>query len=614
MRKLLLLFSASLFISLTFAQIPSGYYDDAQGQSGAQLKTALYQIIKGHSVQSYTPGVWNAFATTDVKANGKVWDMYSNYEWTLGTNQCGTYSGEGSCYNREHSFPKSWFGDVSPMNTDLFHIYPTDGYVNGKRSNYPFGEVSSPSWTSTNGSKLGPNALAGYSGTVFEPIDEYKGDFARSYFYMATRYEDVISGWNSVVLDGSTYPVYTEWYLDMLISWHEQDPVSQKETDRNNAVYAIQHNRNPYIDHPEYVATVWGTASTAPNIGNVYNSPNEPASSETVTVYATITDNGTITSVTLNWGLAAGSLSNEVEMQATNNVYSAVLPAQAEGVSVYYSISAVDNDSENSSTSVYSYSVAVPAGPVVLPVFEDFEDGDLGIFSTYSVIGDNETWHRYTYTTTGNSFAKMSGYNNGTVPNEDWLMTPQIDFDSYSDESLSFKTSMNYSDATTVFNILYSDNYSGSGDPNAADWVNLTGEANLSNGNYDWVSSGKIDLSELIGENTIAFKYVCDTESETWQLDDVEIDGTAIQTGFGDNISNRSISIYPNPTKEWIQLKGDLSFADKYVIYNYLGQIEVEENLNSNDRIYTGSLKTGIYILQVKKADSSSINFRLVIQ
>lgn len=265
-----LLFLVLLSTNLLLAQIPTGYYTTADGLTGAPLKTALYNIIKGHTAVSYTPGVWNAFYTTDKKANGKVWDMYSDvpggtppYEYTLGSSQCGTYSVEGNCYNREHSFPKSWFGDVAPMNVDLFHLYPTDGKVNGQRNNYPYGTVSSPTWTSLNGSKLGPCSAPGYNGIVFEPINEYKGDLARTYFYMVTRYQDIVASWNSnaeaqPTLDGTSYPCFDSWILNVLLAWNAADPVSPKEIARNNAVYAIQHNRNPYIDHPEYVTAVWG--------------------------------------------------------------------------------------------------------------------------------------------------------------------------------------------------------------------------------------------------------------------------------------------------------------------------------------------------------------------
>ncbi|MEI6123135.1 MAG: endonuclease [Bacteroidota bacterium] len=253
------------------AQIPAGYYNSAAGLYGLPLKTALYNIIKGHTAVTYSPGVWNAYATTDVRTGNSIWDMYSDipgstppYTYTYATNQCGTYTSEGDCYNREHSIPSSWFVDADPMYTDLFHIYPTDGWVNNKRSNFPFADVGSATWTSLNGSKLGSCSDAGYTGTVFEPIDEYKGDFARSYFYMATRYENVISTWYAnateanAVLSTNSGTVFETWYIDVLLAWSNNDPVSQKEIDRNNAVYLIQHNRNPYIDHPEWILSIWG--------------------------------------------------------------------------------------------------------------------------------------------------------------------------------------------------------------------------------------------------------------------------------------------------------------------------------------------------------------------
>jgi endonuclease I len=259
----------TLLINGIKAQPPAGYYNTAAGLKGQALQLALYNIIKGHSSESYGD-LWTDFQTTDKKSNGKVWDMYSDipggtpaYEYTFGTNQCGNYSGEGDCYNREHSWPKSWFNDASPMYTDLFHLVPTDGYVNGRRSNYPFGEVGTASWTSTNGSKVGSCNFPGYSGTVFEPRDDFKGDFARNYFYMATRYENVIANWENydsngdAVMNGTAYPAFEPWVVSLLLSWHEADPVSSKETARNNAVYGIQGNRNPYIDHPEYAAFVW---------------------------------------------------------------------------------------------------------------------------------------------------------------------------------------------------------------------------------------------------------------------------------------------------------------------------------------------------------------------
>jgi hypothetical protein len=136
------------------------------------------------------------------------------------------------------------------------------------RSNYAYGEVSNPSYTTSNGSKLGPNTFGSYSGTVFEPADEYKGDLARTYFYMVTCYEDRVASWETnnsngdAMLDGTSYPCFEPWALQLLLKWHYEDPVSQKEIDRNNAIYQIQGNRNPFIDHPEYVCMIWDTCTT----------------------------------------------------------------------------------------------------------------------------------------------------------------------------------------------------------------------------------------------------------------------------------------------------------------------------------------------------------------
>lgn len=252
--------------SLSFADPPPGYYDDAAGLTGPELQTALHDIIDNHTYISYD-AVWTAFVTTDDKPGNIVWDMYSDipggtppYTYILIVDQGGSAGAEGEGYNREHSWPKSWFGgEVSPMYTDMFHIVPTDIYVNNRRGNYPYGEVNNPTWTSENGSRLGPCSYPGYSGTAFEPIDGYKGDFARNYFYMATRYLGDDGGWpGSAMADGA---VLTPWAEEMLIGWHISDPVSTKEIDRNEAVYDIQDNRNPFIDHPEYVLMVYDPTS-----------------------------------------------------------------------------------------------------------------------------------------------------------------------------------------------------------------------------------------------------------------------------------------------------------------------------------------------------------------
>jgi len=251
-----------LFLTLSLyavAQAPTGYYNAAVGKSNSALKTSLSGIVRAHAERTYT-NLWTDFQTTDKKADGKVWDMYSNCIFTFSTDQDRGSGGSVECqyYNREHSFPKSWFNDATPMFTDLFHLYPTDKYVNNQRGNYPFGETTTPSAVYVNGSKLGNSTFAGYTATVFEPVDEYKGDFARTYFYMVTAYDDIVAGWVSDQLAGNSYPALSTWSVALFLKWNNLDPISTKETTRNNAVYGIQHNRNPFIDHPELAEYIWG--------------------------------------------------------------------------------------------------------------------------------------------------------------------------------------------------------------------------------------------------------------------------------------------------------------------------------------------------------------------
>ena len=280
MKKLIL---CTVIAGFANAQAPAGYYNSANGLSGAALKTALSSIItSGHQDKGYN-GLWTGYKTTDIDKNyendGSIMDIYSErpsgtdpYKYTPGTNQCGTYSTEGNCYNREHIVPQSLFSEAAPMVSDIHFIRATDGKVNGMRSNYPFGKVGSATFTSMNGSKLGSSSSSGYSGTVFEPIDEFKGDVARMIFYFVTRYQSKLSTFSSGnMLGSSTFPGLQTWELNVLLAWHAQDPVSQAEINRNNASYTYQGNRNPFIDNPNYVNQIWGSSPGTTDPGTPTN-------------------------------------------------------------------------------------------------------------------------------------------------------------------------------------------------------------------------------------------------------------------------------------------------------------------------------------------------------
>ena len=231
----------------------SGSYYAGIDPSSATLKQDLSSLVSGCDYVSYDD-LWEVFPVTDQTDGGTVWDMYSLFEFTFGDDQCGQYGAEGDCYNREHSWPRNWTNEYGDMKSDLFHIFPTDGYVNGKRGELPYGVVDEVDWTSTNGSLVGECRFEGRDEDVFEPIDEYKGDLARAYFYVAVRFMNEDGSWlDNEMVQGADIRVEAE---AMLRQWHLDDPVSQKELDRNDAVESIQDNRNPFVDHPEWVCAI----------------------------------------------------------------------------------------------------------------------------------------------------------------------------------------------------------------------------------------------------------------------------------------------------------------------------------------------------------------------
>ncbi len=260
--KRLTTIAIALFFSYTsFAAVPSGYYQNAEGKKERALKTALHTIIKDHNDVGYS-GLYDVYQTSD-KRNGEIWDMYSTCSFSLGTeDRCGNYKKICDCYNREHIIPQSWFDERTPMRSDAFHVVPTDGKVNGMRSNYPHGETNAAAIGGKGLGKVGASTVSGYSGTVYEPADEYKGDIARSYFYFVTRYESQLTSFDGTVFTGDTYPALKSWFCNLMLEWHRQDPVSQKERDRQEAVYQHQENRNPFIDYPEMVEHIWGNKKT----------------------------------------------------------------------------------------------------------------------------------------------------------------------------------------------------------------------------------------------------------------------------------------------------------------------------------------------------------------
>ena len=244
--------------------IPQGYYSAIDGLQGSSLKVALGSIISEHEVLPYSE-LWYHYEYTDVVpgTENQVFDYYSPevYYFTgTGTNPSGA--------NKEHCCPQSWWGKGATCNcySDLFNVMPSESDANSAKSNFPLGIVGSTVTYSNGRITVGESARSEYDGKVFEPCDEFKGDFARIYFYVATCYAN--AAWGSSASVASTcpftqedYPTIQSWLLPLLMQWNAQDPVSEWEVIRNGRVYDEQRNRNPFIDYPQLADYIWGDSA-----------------------------------------------------------------------------------------------------------------------------------------------------------------------------------------------------------------------------------------------------------------------------------------------------------------------------------------------------------------
>jgi len=584
--------------SLANAQAPAGYYNSANGLTGASLKTALSTIItNGHQDKGYN-GLWTGYKTTDIDKNyendGSILDIYSEkptttdpYKYTPVTNQCGTYSVEGNCYNREHIVPQSLFNEASPMVSDIHFIRATDGKVNGMRSNYPFGKVGTATFTSKNGSKLGSSASSGYSGTVFEPIDEFKGDVARMIFYFVTRYQSKLSSFTSGnMLGSSTYPGLQTWELNVLLTWHNQDPVSQAEINRNNASYTYQGNRNPFIDNPGYVDLIWG--SQQPTIDT-----QAPTTATGLTVSGT-----TSSSISLAWNASTDNVavtSYNVYMNGSLKTTVSSTSATISGLSASttYSFYIVAKDAAGNSSANSSTVSGTTSGTVTPPtncVNETFETIPTASTSSYLT----RTW------------------TNGGIT---WTAT-----DSRTDQTISNK-------AITVRDgaLLSSTSANGIGSLTVTTQLKFTGTSGTFNVQVNGVTVGTIPYS---------------TTATTTTISNINISGNVIVTLTNSSSSNRvaidnlnwtcyggtsrivnnstptlipdnsALQISQNPiSNQEIFVKGGTENIQNAEIYNLQGKLMQRINQpfkSKRNSIKIKNLEQGVYIL---KLDQSTLKF-----
>lgn len=604
-----------LLFTVSFAQIPSGYYNTATG-TGYTLKTQLYNIIKGHTDNGYA-GLYTTYQTSDVdnfyENDGTVLDMYSEnpsgtdpYNYSTGTTQrCGNYSAEGDCYNREHIIPQSVFNESSPMVADAHFITPTDGKVNGMRSNYPHGTVSSATYTSQNGSKLGSSSVSGYSGTVFEPVNAFKGDIARMYFYFATRYENTVAGYSYAMFDGSSNKVFTTAFLNLLLAWNAQDPVSAREIARNNAIYARQNNRNPYIDHPEYVNQIWG--GTAPS-GDT-QAPTAPMSLASTSK--------TSTSISLSWNASTDNVAvTGYDVYANSVLKTTVsgLTATISGLtaSTSYSIyvkakDAAGNASASSSTIAVTTNASGTGGSATDLLFSEYIEGSGNnkALEIANNTGSSVSLSAYTIKKqTNGAGAWSTGLAlSGTLStgSKFVIVNSSISSTCYSTSAANISTSgtelmFNGNDAVGLFKngvlIDIIGTFSG-GTANFAIDVTLRRKSTVTSPSTIFNLSSQWDSYATDTCNNLSSKIASLSEAEI--------------------VDSNEITIYPNPSDGNFYVGFDnLDTTYSIEIISFAGQKVFEKQNTTDSAVSVSNLAKGIYIVQII-TDSKTIIKKIII-
>lgn len=617
MKQLILFFTITIQLSL-FAQVPANYYNSAVGLTEYTLKTELKDIINNNYNSLSYNTLYTVFETSDADSyyenDGTVLDMYSeipsgadSYSYAqIYSNRCtgsASYTAENECYNREHIVPQIVFNYQFPMKSDAHFVFPVDGYVNLKRSSYAYGEVSTAVWTSSNGSKKGNNTTAGYSSYVFEPIDEFKGDIARALFYFATMYEDSVANWNHTMFNNTSDQVFEDWFLAIILDWHENDPVDARDIQRNNVIYSYQNNANPFVDHPEWVNAIW---NPNPDV----TSPSDP----TNLVASTVTSN----SVVLDWDASTDNVSvygydvyRDGSLITTSNTNSFIDNGLSALTSYSYYVVAKDlsgNLSANSNTEVIT-TVSVPE----FLITEDFNDcSNMTTFVTFSEVS-NKDWHcKTSFGYNNTACIQMNGYNED-VASKDWLITNnKVEFSNYDDEKISIYLAHAY--GTMSLDLVYSTDYDGTSDPSSFIWTaipNVVIETN--SGNYETIQNVvNVDISALDIDAYVAFKYYSNGNPTRWTVDNFDISGTLKNVSDGIAPTAPTNLVTSNITINSVDLNWDASTdnvsVSEYEIYRDGGLINSTTNLNYTDNGLTENTTYAYYIVAKDAAGNSSNN------
>jgi len=609
------------------AQIPTGYYDHATG-TGYTLKTQLKRIINNiddpeisnaveeeHNPQSYNS--LDGFNSTyerdfyyETGGSNTILDMYSEnpsgsdpYTYFPGSDECGNYNSEGDCYNKEHVIPQSVFSSQTPMYSDAHHLIPADGRVNGFRGNSPFGRVddnqlanqSGITNPTLNGCKLGDNLnsgySAGYSNTVFEPIDEFKGDIARIYFYFVTRYEDQITSWNSYpMFDGSSDKALADPFLNILITWHQMDPVSQKEIDRNNNIYYNhQNNRNPFVDHPEYVALIWDTTPDT-------EAPTDPTN--------LVASNPTDNSIDLTWTASTDNIavaSYDVYVDGTNTFNTTGTTFTATGLSpdtnYCFTVKAKDNSGNESGFSNQDCETTTDNGS---------SGGDIDIFFSEYIEGSSTNKVLEIANFTGAS-VNLSDYTIKLNANGASTWGPALPFPngaSIANEDVYVIANGGSTVCTDEYDYLNNDMTSFNGNDAIGLFKNdvLLDIIGVFQSSATYAENTTLVRKPTVDRPTTIFDM---NEWNSFASDNCDDLGEHTQTLSTNDFAINVFKIYPNPVKNELNIEFNTGMQTQVEVYNVLGKRVISKTIYTSETIQTERLSDGIYILRLTQGNKT---------
>jgi endonuclease I len=601
-----------LITSFVSAQAPAGYYDGTTGLTGYALKSKLHDIISEKNVNWHYGDLPNFYNQTDLDkyydhgpGNTTILlDIYSEipggadaYEYTS-ANLISTSGAEGLGFNREHAVPQSTFNSDYPMYSDLHFVIPTDARINQLRNNYPYGVGNSTvHYTFTNSSKIANSAIPNYVYTnrVYEPVNEFKGDIARMLLYFAVRYEGKLPSFNYSTninpaidrspLDGTAERAFDPAYISMLLQWHVQDPVSQREIDRNNAIYAIQRNRNPFIDNPQWVNAIWvqtpdAVAPQAPlnlnstQSGAYYtNLAWSPSTSSDVMGY-NIYQNGTLVATTKSTSIVIDHLVPSTSYSFTVKAYDQGYLQSPDSNAITVSTTAADTNSKD--LFIVKYIEGTGNNKALEIVNKTGHEVDLNNYSI-RVQYYNSTSDSYYF---GNSFELE-----GKVPNNETfvVLNPKSALSCYTNNDARFLTA---GDALTFSGTQY---------------VELTYKSTTVD------AIGSKFVSNSYGDVSLYRKNTVTQPNATFNIGEWDSYGVNYCQNLGTLsasdviLAGNEIKIYPNPAYDNIFVSGKTENVKLAQILDFSGKLIYSEQnpFQNKNNISVQDLSSGVYLLKL---------------